>query len=153
MCLAGACSPGVGGSRSDCLEATWAGGFSAVLAPPWTTALCALCSLLGSWATGCGRGKSLGGEMASRTADEQCLISRGLLTTTCFVSCLLHRPLSLRCHPSLPKLQASPSLIRPTDLRNRLVCIAGLRSFPPRRQHRVWNKCRQRKGPLQVQNV
>lgn len=41
MCLTRACSPGLGGSLSYCLETIWARGFGAVLASPWTTAQCA----------------------------------------------------------------------------------------------------------------
>lgn len=64
--------------------------------------------------------------------------SMGLLTTAHFFSCLLPRPLSLSCHPSLPALQAAPSLIlRPTDLMNRRVCVCyWTKSFPQRRQQR-----------------
>lgn len=41
VCLTRACSPGLGGSLSYCLETIWARGFGAVLASPWTTAQCA----------------------------------------------------------------------------------------------------------------
>lgn len=86
--------------------------------------------------------------MASHTADDRCLSSRGLLTTTCFFPGLLHRPLSLGCHPSLPKLQASPSLVRPTDRTHRLACLTGLRSFPQRRQHRGTEQVLAKKGTV-----
>lgn len=88
------------------------------------------------------------------TADERCLIPTGVLTTAHLFSCLLHQPLSLSCHPSLPTLHAVPSLIlRPSDRMDRRVCITGLKAFPRDSSKGAENKCWQRKGQLQVQNL